>query len=138
MVHEDYPQLVQTAIDARQPRVVAEFWRQFLGLRYRPGDEPPADGPDAADWLVLTRDDGTRVLAVQLDEDLVPTTWPAGDVPMQLHLDLSVPDRAALDRQHDRALALGASEVLDRTDDPDEALWVLADPAGHPFCVFVA
>jgi hypothetical protein len=26
--------------------------------------------------------------------------------------------------------------VLDRTDDPDEPLYVLADPAGHPFCIF--
>jgi hypothetical protein len=28
--------------------------------------------------------------------------------------------------------------LLDRTDDPDEPLWVFADPAGHPFCIFVA
>jgi len=27
---------------------------------------------------------------------------------------------------------------LDRSADPDEALYVFADPAGHPFCVFVS
>jgi hypothetical protein len=27
---------------------------------------------------------------------------------------------------------------LDRTDDPEEPLYVFADPSGHPFCVFVA
>lgn len=27
--------------------------------------------------------------------------------------------------------------VLDRADDPDEPLYVLADPSGHPFCIFV-
>ena len=26
----------------------------------------------------------------------------------------------------------------DRTDDEDEPLYVLADPSGHPFCLFVA
>jgi hypothetical protein len=26
---------------------------------------------------------------------------------------------------------------LDRTDDDDEPLYVLADPSGHPFCLFV-
>ena len=54
-----------------------------------------------------------------------------------LHLDLRVDDTAALDRQHSRALALGATLLLDRSDDPEEALRVYADPAGHPFCLFV-
>jgi hypothetical protein len=26
----------------------------------------------------------------------------------------------------------------DRTADPDEPLYVLADPAGHPFCLLVS
>ena len=37
-----------------------------------------------------------------------------------------------------RAEALGATLLLDRSDDPTEALYVLADPSGHPFCIFVA
>jgi hypothetical protein len=57
---------------------------------------------------------------------------------MQLHLDLTVPSVAALERQRTRAEALGAGLLLDRTDDPDEPLYVFADPAGHPFCIFVA
>ena len=35
-------------------------------------------------------------------------------------------------------LALGARLLYDRSDDPEEPLYVYADPAGHPFCVFVA
>ena len=57
---------------------------------------------------------------------------------MQMHLDLSVRSVEEWAIQHDRALGLGATEVMDRTDDPHEPLWVLADPAGHPFCLFVA
>ncbi len=33
---------------------------------------------------------------------------------------------------------LGAEQLLDRSDDPDDPLYVFADPAGHPFCIFVA
>jgi Glyoxalase-like domain len=55
-----------------------------------------------------------------------------------LHLDLTVPDVPALDAQHERALALGARLLYDRSTDPDEPLRVYADPAGHPFCIFVA
>ncbi len=39
----EYPQLLHTVLDTTRPRQLAEFYRQLLGLRYRPGDEPPAD-----------------------------------------------------------------------------------------------
>jgi hypothetical protein len=55
-----------------------------------------------------------------------------------LHLDTTVPTLDELGVQHQRALALGARMLLDRSDDPQEPLYVYADPAGHPFCVFVA
>ena len=48
-----------------------------------------------------------------------------------------MPDATALERQRERAEAMGAVVLLDRTDDEDEPLYVLADPSGHPFCVFV-
>ncbi len=51
-----FPVIRQTVLDATDPRRLAEFYRQLFGLRYRPGDEPPAPGqPDAAgqDWLIL-------------------------------------------------------------------------------------
>ena len=68
----------------------------------------------------------------------VSYTWPTGPVPQQLHLDLTVAAPADLDAQHERALALGARLLLDRSGDPEEPLRVYADPAGHPFCIFVA
>ncbi|WP_037910767.1 VOC family protein [Actinacidiphila yeochonensis] len=133
-----YPQLLHTVLDTTHPRELAEFYRQLLGLAYRPGDEPPAEGAsEAPDWLVLRHPDGGNVLAFQLVDRLPPTTWPEHDLPMRLHLDFTVPDTAELDRQRQRAEALGARLLLDRYDDPEEPLYVFADLSGHPFCVFV-
>ena len=135
----EYPQLLHTVLDTTRPRELAEFYRQLLGLRYRPGDEPPTDGaPDTADWLVLVEPDGVRKLAFQEVDRLPRTTWPSHDVPMQLHLDLTVSSVDELHRQRARAEALGAEVILDRTEDPEEPLFVFADPSGHPFCIFVA
>ena len=43
-----------------------------------------------------------------------------------------------LNAQHERALALGAKVLRDRSNDPQEPLRVYADPSGHPFCIFVS
>ncbi|MFD6134402.1 VOC family protein [Isoptericola sp. NPDC056618] len=135
----DVPTIRQVVLDTTDARRLAEFYRELFGLAYRAGDEPPGPGqPDerGADWLVL-RNPGGVPLAFQQVASLPPTTWPDDGVPQQLHLDATVPDVAALDRQHERALALGARLLLDRSDDPEEPLRVYADPAGHPFCLFV-
>jgi catechol 2,3-dioxygenase-like lactoylglutathione lyase family enzyme len=132
-----YPVLVHTAIDATDCRGLAEFYRQFLGLHYRPGDEIPAEGEDDADWLVLLDADDHRVLAVNKVDSLQRSTWPTDDVPKQMHHDFRVPDVEELERQRERAEQLGATAIYDRTADAGEPLYVLADPAGHPFCLFV-
>lgn len=135
----EYPQLLHTVIDTTDARALAEFYRQLLGLQYRQRDELPADGgADDADWLVLTDPNGARKLAFQQVERQERTTWPTHDVPMQMHLDFTVSSLAELQRQRERAEALGAQLLLDRTDDSDEPLYVLADLSGHPFCIFVA
>lgn len=134
----EFPRYLHTVLDTTDVRGLAEFYRELLGLAYRPGDEPPTDGgPDEGDWLVLVDSDGRRVLAFQEVPTLTRTTWPAHDVPMQLHVDFTVTSPAELLRHRDRALELGAEVLLDRADDPDEPLYVLADPSGHPFCIFV-
>lgn len=135
----EYPQLLHTAVDTTDARALAEFYRQLLGLQYRPGDDPPEDGAaDDRDWLVLVDASGARKLAFQQVEHLERTTWPSHEVPMQMHLDLTVQSLDELERQRQRAESLGAELLLDRTDEPDEPLYVLADPSGHPFCLFVA
>lgn len=133
-----HPVLLHTAIDARDSRGLAEFYRQLLGLHYRPGEEPPSDGePDDADWLVLLDDEDRRVMAIQQKDDTAPPTWPSEEVPMQMHLDFRVPTVEELQRHRARAEELGARLLYDRTKDHGEPLFVLADPAGHPFCLLV-
>lgn len=134
-----FPTIRQVVLDTTDARGLAEFYRALFGLEYRTGDEPPTAGepdPNGEDWLVL-RSPGGVPLAFQQVTDLPPATWPEGAVPQQLHLDCTVPDRATLDAQHEHALALGARLLQDRSGDPEEPLRVYADPAGHPFCLFV-
>ena len=136
-----FPALRAVVLDAPNSRAVAEFYRELLGYVYRPGDEAPAPGepdPQGEDWLVLRDPDGVARLAVQHVAELSAATWPDPQVPQQLHLDLTVADVRALATQRDRALSLGAKVLQDRSTDPDEPLYVFADPAGHPFCIFVS
>jgi len=135
------PTIRQIVVDCPDARALAEFYRLLFDLRYRPGDEPPAPGepdPNGQDWLVLRGNAGAIGIAFQQVPDLPEPTWPEGARPQMLHLDTTVPTIEALFAQRERALGLGARELLDRSDDPDEPLFVLADVAGHPFCIFVA
>ena len=131
------PRLLQPVLDAVDARGLAEFYRQLLTLPYREGDEPTSGEADKADWLVLLDEHGRRVIAFQQTEQLRSTTWPSPEVPMQAHLDFTVPDRESLTAAHVRALDFGARLINDESDDPDKPLYVYADPAGHPFCIFI-
>ena len=123
------PRLRQVVLDTTDARALAEFYRRLLGFSYRPGD--------GDDWVVLNDPSGVPRLAFQQVESLPPPTWPDGPRPQMLHLDLTVETVAELDEQHERAKSLGARLLADHADDPEEPLRVYADPAGHPFCIFV-
>lgn len=136
-----FPHLRQVVLDTTDARGLAEFYRRLLGFAYRPGDEPPGPGQDderGRDWLVLRDPAGELGIAFQQVAALRETTWPEDEVPQQMHFDMTVPTRAELDAQHERALGLGARLRFDRSDDQQEPLRVYADPSGHLFCIFVA
>jgi len=140
-VDPSFPRLRSVVLDATDARHLAEFYRQLLGYRYRVADEPVDDGgndPSHDEFLMLLGPGGSHPLSFQRVATLAPSTWPSGAIPQQIHLDLSVESRADLDVNHRRALDLGARLLEDRADDPEEPLRVYADPAGHPFCIFVA
>jgi catechol 2,3-dioxygenase-like lactoylglutathione lyase family enzyme len=137
---DSYPRIAQVVLDTTDARALAEFYRQLFGLEYREGDAPPPSGepdPQGEDWLVLRNPAGGLDLAFQQTDGVRPSTWPDDEVPQMFHLDTVVPDTEELERQRSRALDLGAREIYDRSDDPEEPLYVFADPAGHPFCVLV-
>ena len=129
-----FPTLRSVVLDTTDARELAEFYRKLLGYQYRAGDEEP----EGQDWLVLVDPGGGARLAFQEVAELPAVTWPEGATPQQLHLDFSVATTNELALHHDRALALGARVLDDRSDDPGEPLYVFADPAGHPFCIFVS
>jgi catechol 2,3-dioxygenase-like lactoylglutathione lyase family enzyme len=140
MMAETFPQIRQVVLDTTDARMLAEFYRQLFGLEYRASDIPPPPGepdPQGEDWLVLRNPHGGPQLAFQQTEGVRPSTWPDGAVPQMFHLDTTVPSRDELENQRRRAESLGATLLLDRTDDEQEPLYVFADPAGHPFCIFV-
>ncbi|MEV0241677.1 VOC family protein [Streptomyces sp. NPDC050674] len=128
-------------LDSTDIRELAEFYRALLGLVYGPGDEPPEAGEHderGQDWLVLRTPDGRPRLAFQHVDRLTRPTWPDGPVAQQLHLDLSVSSVEDLRAHHERVLSLGGRLLSDNEQGPDEPFRVYADPAGHPFCIFVA
>lgn len=63
--------------------------------------------------------------------DHKPPTWPAGEVPKQMHFELMVED---LDDAVSTLQGMGAT-LAERQRPEDGGLRVMLDPAGHPFCV---
>ncbi len=106
------------AIDAVQPRVVADFWCAVLGWQVV---EESEDGVSIA----AADGGGPTIDVLQVPE---PKT-----VKNRLHLDLradGMPTQAELER----LLALGARRV-DIGQGPDVSWVVLADPEGNEFCL---
>ena len=109
-------------LDCPEPRALADFYRGVLG-----GEITDAED----DWVTLVVD-GQRI-AFQLAPDFVPPTWPGGERPQQLHIDLTVDDVEAVEP---RVLALGATRHEVQPGEVDgDPFRVYLDPAGHPFCL---
>src|SRR5690242_15988559 len=103
-------------LDCSDPQTLGEFWAAMLG------GEVVIARPTTA----MVRADGMWLAAMQIP-DYLPPTWPSGEVPKQMHLDLGVTD---LDAAFDEALRLGARSA-DFQPAPDKRR-ILLDPAGHP------
>ena len=113
--------LAMVSLDCADSVPLAEFWAALL------------------DGTVLVRDDhvsavqaGAMMIATISVPDYRPPTWPGGDTPKHIHLDLAVRD---LDEAEATAVGLGAVKA-DHQPQPDQ--WrVFLDPAGNPFCLTV-
>jgi catechol 2,3-dioxygenase-like lactoylglutathione lyase family enzyme len=112
--------LEKTVIDCPDPRELAAFYAEVLGMRVLE-DEP--------DWVVIGREEGMRELAFQRADPYVAPRWPDPDHPQQLHLDIYVED---FDAAEAAVVALGAVRT---PGEREGGFRVFADPAGHPFCL---
>lgn len=112
-------ELGTVVLDCPDPRALAGFYAGVLGGTVEGEGE----------WVDL-RTPGGAWLAFQAAPGFVPPKWPAPDASQQFHLDLTVQD---LDAAEKEVLALGA-KPLD-AEDRSRTFRVYADPAGHPFCL---
>jgi hypothetical protein len=106
------------AIDASQPRMVADFWCDVLG------------------WRILEEEDGVISIAPPDGSwptiDVVPVPE-AKTVKNRLHLDLRA-DGVTTSDELERLLSLGARPT--DVGQGDDVTWVvLSDPEGNEFCL---
>jgi len=111
-----------TAIEAPDPSALARFYSDLLG--WPVGHEEPGTA------IVAAAPEGP-FLVFQEAEGYQPPVWPPepGAQRPMVHFDFQVGD---LDSAVDEAVALGATLS---TEQPNESVRVLLDPAGHPFCL---
>jgi hypothetical protein len=111
--------LAMITLDSADPARLAAFWAEFLGGRII----------HETDEVVVVSTDRGGIATCRVP-DYTPPTWPAGDKPKHMHLDLAVEDKDAAETE---ALRLGARVAENQ---PGGDTWrVLLDPAGHPFCL---
>jgi catechol 2,3-dioxygenase-like lactoylglutathione lyase family enzyme len=107
-------------LDCGDPEALAGFYQELLGYDRRIGDP-------AAGWVGLAPKGIMPGLGFERSDRKAPR-WPDPAYPQQMHMDLHTPDGPA---DVERALSLGAT----RLPTMGGSCPVLADPAGHPFCL---
>jgi Glyoxalase-like domain len=117
-------QLAGIVLECPDPRALAGFYSQLTGL-------PIIDSDD--EWASIG-DRKSVTLSFQRAPGFKPPVWPDPGSSMQSHLDLWVAD-LDLDRAEKSAEALGARK-FDHQPNPAN-FRVMADPAGHPFCLCI-
>lgn len=124
---EGLPRMVLRGIvlDSPDARELAGFYQRLLGWTF---------GTNDPEWVTLRTPDGEWGLSFQTDTAYVRPTWPAadGDQQMMAHLDVEVDD---LEQAGAHAAAAGATLAEFQ---PQQDVRVYLDPAGHPFCLFLA
>ncbi|HWV22690.1 MAG TPA: VOC family protein [Thermomicrobiales bacterium] len=121
IVREGTPTITLAGVDFDCPELVSmiRFYIGLTGMEYR---EIPGEYPK------LVGEQGLLYLFQQVDEYRAPT-WPTQERGQQMHLDYRVDD---LEAAVSHAESVGATVI---EQEPGRYFAVLADPAGHPFCL---
>ena len=117
--------IATVCLDCDDADAMADFYGQLLGW--------PVTRREPR-WVLMRDPRGATGLSFQAEPDYRAPVWPeqsAGQDKM-LHLDVVVED---FDAAQDHALACGARLAEYQ---PQPNVRVLFDPAGHPFCLFLA
>ena len=111
-----------TAVEAPDPGALASFYSELLGWPI--GHEEPGTA------IVAAAPQGP-FLVFQQANGYLPPVWPPvhGHQRPMMHFDFQVGD---LDSAVADAVALGATLA---SEQPQDNVRVLLDPAGHPFCL---
>lgn len=116
--------LRSVVLDCPNPQALAALYAGLLGGR--------ADTRDP-DWCEVYLDEPSVKLAFQHVDPYQAPQWPDG-MPQQLHLDLTVSD---LETASALAVSLGAAVLTGPVEEQGGVFIVHADPARHPFCLFM-
>lgn len=112
-------------LDAADAPALAHFYARLLGWQVFDEDDEGA--------AVAPSEDAGYNLACQTEEHYVPPVWPTepGKPQMSMHLEIEVDD---LEEAVAYAVDAGARVA---SYQPQETVWVMLDPAGHPFCLYL-
>jgi len=110
-----FPSIV---IDCPNPGALAAFYGALLDWQTEISD----------DWAEVRAEYG-QCICFQPVQGYTPPSWPAQELPQQMHLDVVVDD---LDTAEAAVLDLGATK---HEYQPGTSFRVFLDPAGHPFCL---
>lgn len=129
-------QLASVTIGAPKPRELARFYARLLDGEITAEDSPGEGEPPESGWAqVRTNSEfGQITLNFEYESHWQGPVWPSepGKQHITQHLDIRVDD---LESAVSRAVECGA--VLD-PHQPQDGVRVMRDPAGHPFCLFLA
>jgi hypothetical protein len=107
------------ALDCADPTALAGFWAALL----------EGEVAFTSENFVAVKTERVWLAAVKID-DYQPPSWPEGDQPKQMHLDLAVDNLEDAVAEAERIGAVRAGFQ----PHPDRYV-VFFDPAGHPFCL---
>lgn len=124
-------------IGAPNPRELAGFYERLLGWAVSALEDPRPDEPPEAGWVQLqapSQMPGLMTINIEYEQQYVRPTWPSQKDRQHItvHLDLPVEDLDAAQRHAVEAGAIVADYQ------PQQAVRVMLDPVGHPFCLFQA
>lgn len=113
-----------TVLDSPDPQALGAFYARLLGWEIVTSDP---------EWVQIRHNNQRPALSFQREEHYVRPVWPgeAGKPLMMMHLDIEVDD---LDAAVAWARDCGATQAGFQ---PQDAVRVMLDPDGHPFCLFL-